>query len=86
MGDSIAFLMKDAVWLLLVLTSIIMLPILAVGLLVGIFQAATQIQEMTLSFIPKFAILIVVIVLFGPLMANLWVELSTKIVRHIMVI
>ncbi len=49
---------------------IVLLPILAavliVGLLVGIFQATTQIQEMTLSFLPKLIILGLMIYLAGP--------------------
>ena len=38
---------------------------LATGLLIGILQAATSIQEMTLSFIPKLAVMVVALVLFG---------------------
>ena len=43
---------------------------LVVGLLVSIFQAVTQIQEQTLSFIPKVLGLVVVIVVMGPWMLN----------------
>ena len=38
---------------------------LATGLMIGILQAATSIQEMTLSFIPKLAIMVLALVLFG---------------------
>ena len=41
---------------------------LVVGLLVSVFQAVTQIQEMTLSFIPKILAMVVVLVLLGPWM------------------
>lgn len=49
---------------------IVLLPLLAVsllvGLLVGIFQASTQIQEMTLSFLPKLAALGIILYIGGP--------------------
>ena len=56
MGDQITFVLEDGVRLLFELVFMIMMPILISGLVVGVFQAATQIQEMTLSFIPKIII------------------------------
>ncbi len=52
----------------------LLLTILAVGLIVSIFQAATQINEMTLSFIPKLLAAGVVLVLAGPWMLNTIVD------------
>ncbi|RZO72383.1 MAG: flagellar biosynthesis protein FliQ [OM182 bacterium] len=53
----------------LVVTVLVAAPVLAAalmsGLLVGILQAATSIQEMTLSFIPKLAVMVLAIVIFG---------------------
>ncbi|HAL40806.1 MAG TPA: flagellar biosynthetic protein FliQ [Gammaproteobacteria bacterium] len=53
----------------LVVTVLVAAPVLAAalmsGLLVGILQAATSIQEMTLSFIPKLAAMVLAIVIFG---------------------
>ncbi len=46
----------------------LLLSALVVGLLVSVFQAVTQIQEMTLSFIPKILAMVVVIVVAGPWM------------------
>ena len=46
----------------------VLLAALAVGLLIGVFQAATQIQEMTLSFIPKLLALVAALFIAGPWM------------------
>ena len=56
---------------------------LAVGLLIGIFQAATQIQEMTLSFIPKLAALAIALVIGGPWMLRAIVEFTTELFMQI---
>lgn len=56
---------------------------LAVGLLIGIFQAATQIQEMTLSFIPKLAALAIALVIGGPWMLRSIVEFTTELFQKI---
>ena len=56
---------RDALWMSVLLAGPLLGAALAVGLLIGIFQAATQIQEMTLSFIPKLAVMMVAVALFG---------------------
>ena len=57
----------------------LLIAALAVGLLIGIFQAATQIQEMTLSFIPKLAALAIALVIGGPWMLRPIVEFTTEL-------
>jgi len=52
----------------------LLLTTLAVGLIISIFQAATQINEMTLSFIPKIAAMLVVLVLAGPWLIGIMVD------------
>jgi flagellar biosynthesis protein FliQ len=58
-------------------------PILGIGLLVGlvvsVFQAATQIQEMTLTFVPKIVAVAGVLVFFGPWMLRSMVNFTTKL-------
>ncbi|KUJ74841.1 flagellar biosynthetic protein FliQ [Thiomicrospira sp. XS5] len=61
----------------------LLLPALAVGLLVGMFQAATQINEMTLSFIPKVAIVGVVLVVAGPWMLTTLISFSRELFENI---
>ena len=56
---------------------------LAVGLLVGILQAATSIQEMTLSFIPKLAVMVLALVLFGSWQISVMVDFFQRIFERI---
>ncbi|WP_280553089.1 flagellar biosynthesis protein FliQ [Halomonas sp. 25-S5] len=67
----------------LLLAGPLLLTALATGLLVSLFQAATQINEMTLSFIPKILAVFTVLVLAGPwllkLITNFTIELFTNI-------
>lgn len=67
---------RQALWVVALLLSPMLLSALAVGLLIGMFQAATQINEMTLSFIPKLAVLILALVLAGPWMLELIVSFA----------
>ena len=64
----------------------LLIAALAVGLLIGIFQAATQIQEMTLSFIPKLAALAIALVIGGPWMLRTIVEFTTELFMQIPVL
>lgn len=61
----------------------LLIPALAVGLLVGMFQAATQINEMTLSFIPKVAIVGVVLVVAGPWMLTTLLSFTRELFENI---
>jgi flagellar biosynthetic protein FliQ len=56
---------------------------LVTGLLVSLFQAATQINEMTLSFIPKLLVLVLVLVVAGPWMINLMVDYMRRLFTSI---
>lgn len=65
------------------ITLTLSLPMLLVGLVVGlmisIFQATTQINEMTLTFVPKILAVIVVIIFTMPWMLNMLMDFTTKI-------
>jgi len=56
-----------------------LLSALAIGLLIGMFQAATSINEQTLSFIPKLMVLLLSILIAGPWMLNLLVNFSRQL-------
>lgn len=62
---------------------ILLLPALAVGLLVSIFQAATQINEQTLSFIPKLLITMTVLSFGGPLMLRIITDFTIRVFSSI---
>ena len=64
--------------LLTLIVSIILLPALAVGLLVSVFQAATSINEMTLSFIPKLLVTFATLMIAGPYMLNMMMSYIEK--------
>ena len=64
--ESVMTMGRQAVEVMLMISSPLLLVALGVGLIVSIFQAATQINEMTLSFIPKLVGIFVTLVLAGP--------------------
>ncbi len=61
----------------------LMIPSLIAGLLVGMFQATTQINEASLSFVPKLAVVGVSLVVFGPWMLDTYVSFVTELIRSI---
>jgi len=62
---------QNALYHLTILLLLLLVPALIVGVIVSMFQAATQINEMTLSFIPKLLMTLLVMVLAGPWMLRL---------------
>ena len=65
---------QQGLYLLLMVSAPVLLTVLAVGLLVSIFQAATQIHEATLSFVPKIIAAVAVLAVAGPWMLTTLVE------------
>jgi len=65
---------QQGLYLLLMVAAPVLLTILGVGLLVSIFQAATQIHEATLSFVPKLIAAVAVLAVAGPWMLTTLVE------------
>jgi flagellar biosynthetic protein FliQ len=74
---------QQAVEITLLVSAPLLLSALAVGLLVSIFQAATQINEMTLSFIPKLLVMFFVLVVAGPWMLNLMMDYTRRLFTSI---
>ena len=72
-----------ALELALVLMGLLLGPALAVGLMVSLFQAATQINEMTLSFIPKLLVTVGVLMLDGPYMLALITDYTQRLFQSI---
>ncbi|MFQ3199498.1 MAG: flagellar biosynthetic protein FliQ [Zhongshania sp.] len=67
-ADTVIELGRQAMNVTILLAAPLLLSALAAGLAIGMFQAATQIQDMTLSFIPKLVVLVVVLGVAGPWM------------------
>ncbi|MCC5982199.1 MAG: flagellar biosynthetic protein FliQ, partial [Oceanicaulis sp.] len=58
---------REAIWTMLAMAAPIMLIGLAVGVIIALFQALTQVQEMTLVFVPKIFAIFLALVVFLPL-------------------
>ena len=76
----------EAIWLVITLVLVIVVPSLLVGLLIAIFQAATQINEQTLSFLPRLMVILLIILLMGPWMVTKLMDQFNKIFESIPVI
>ena len=74
---------REALWLAVLLAGPLLGAALAVGLFIGVIQAATQIQEMTLSFIPKLLAVVVVLFIVGPWMLRIVVPFSERLFMDI---
>ena len=74
---------QRALEITVLLSAPLLLTALAVGLLVGVVQAATQINEMTLSFIPKLIAMAVALVVAGPWMLKLMVSYTRELFESI---
>lgn len=72
---------REALLITVMLSAPLLLAALVTGVLIGMLQAATQINEMTLSFIPKLLALVVVLIATGPWMLQL-VTSYTKTLFH----
>lgn len=72
-----------ALELTLLLMLLLLIPALVVGLLISMFQAATQINEMTLSFIPKLLVTVGVLVLAGPYIIRLLMDYTLRLYQSI---
>jgi flagellar biosynthetic protein FliQ len=81
--DTVVALVRQALEVAMLAAGPLLLASLATGLLVSIFQAATQINEMTLSFIPKLLIMFVVLVVTGPWTLQLLVDYVTRLIGSI---
>ena len=74
---------RESLWTAVLVASPLLGMALAVGLLVGIIQAATSIQEMTLSFIPKLGMMIFTLVIFGSWQISIMVDFFQRIFERI---
>lgn len=77
--ETIVTIGQQAVQMTILVSAPLMLAALIVGLLISIFQAATSINEMTLTFVPKIIVLFVVLILAGPWM----IETMTSYMREL---
>jgi len=77
--DSVVAIIRQALEMAMLAAGPLLLASLLTGLLVSIFQAATQINEMTLTFIPKLIIMFLVLVILGPWTLELMVDFMKQL-------
>lgn len=81
--QSVITLIQQALQVLVLISAPLLLTALVVGLIVSIFQAATQINEMTLSFIPKLLAMFAVFLLAGPWMLGTLIDFTRQLFSSI---
>jgi len=81
--ETVTTIGQQALWVTMMIASPLLGSALAVGLLVGMIQAATQINEMTLSFIPKLLVLVLSLVVAGPWMLSVIVNYTKQLIHQI---
>mgnify|MGYP000542093270 CR=1 FL=1 len=81
--ETVIDLGREAIYVTVLLAAPLLLSALATGLLVSLFQAATQINEQTLSFIPKLLAMVVALLLAGSWMLTLIIDYTRGLITEI---
>ena len=76
-------LFREALWLTALIVGLLVMPSLLVGLLVAVFQAATQINEQTLSFIPRLLVMLLTLIWASPWLVRELMEYTQTLVQNI---
>jgi flagellar biosynthetic protein FliQ len=76
-------LFREALWLVALIVGLAVMPSLLVGLLVAMFQAATQINEQTLSVLPRLLVMLLTMIVGGPWLVRELIEYSRTLIMNI---
>lgn len=82
-SDTVTRIAGEAIYTTLMASAPMLLLALAVGLVVSVFQATTQIQEQTLAFVPKIIAVLVSILLFGPWILSTMVDFTYRLLDNL---
>ncbi len=82
-SDATITLLNNALWITVMVAAPILISVLVIGVSIGMIQAATQINEMTLSFIPKLIVLFVVLLFAGPWILETLINYTTSLYTNI---
>ncbi|MBH9575890.1 MULTISPECIES: flagellar biosynthesis protein FliQ [Inhella] len=74
---------QQALWMLMIVAAPILIVVLVVGVVISVLQAATQINEATLSFVPKMLAAIATLAIAGPWMLSTLVEYIQRVLQSI---
>lgn len=81
--ETVITVMQQTLQVISILIAAILLPALFIGLLVSMFQAATSINEQTLTFIPKLFITLLVLMFAGPWMLSIVISFARRLFEDI---
>ena len=76
-------ILQDALFLVILLVSAVIIPSLIVGLIVAIFQAATSINEQTLSFLPRLIVTLLALIMGGHWLVEKLMDYSIRLISSI---
>ncbi|MDA9557543.1 flagellar biosynthesis protein FliQ [Vibrio sp.] len=74
---------RDALWMVILLVSAIIIPSLLIGLVVAVFQAATSINEQTLSFLPRLIVTLLALMAFAHWMTQLMMDYFFELIARL---
>lgn len=76
-------LFREALWLTAMIVGVLVVPSLLVGLVVAMFQPATQINEQTLSFLPRLMVILLTLIVLGPWLLRQLMEYTQTLIGNI---
>ncbi|WP_299270848.1 flagellar biosynthesis protein FliQ [uncultured Psychrosphaera sp.] len=76
-------ILRDALWLIIILVAAIVVPSLIVGLIVAVFQAATSINEQTLSFLPRLIVTLLAVMFAGHWITGMIMDFTIELIQRI---
>lgn len=76
-------LFREGLWMTAMIVGVLVVPSLLVGLVVAMFQAATQINEQTLSFLPRLLVMLLTLIWAGPWLVRELMEYTQDLVQNI---
>jgi flagellar biosynthetic protein FliQ len=76
-------LFREGLWMTAMIVGVLVVPSLLVGLVVAMFQAATQINEQTLSFLPRLLLMLLTLIWPGPWLVRELMEYTQNLVQNI---
>lgn len=76
-------LFRSGLWLTATIVALMVVPSLVVGLIVAMFQAATQINEQTLSFLPRLLVMLLTLIWAGPWLTRELMEYTQTLIQNI---
>lgn len=76
-------LFREGLWMTAMIVGVLVMPSLLVGLVVAMFQAATQINEQTLSFLPRLLVMLLTVIWAGPWLVRELMEYTQGLITNI---